>query len=55
MKSLANGQGEIENDLSDEIARIQRKAERINYARRREVMAQDEWLGEVLSELAREN
>ena len=55
MKSLANGQGEIENDLSDEIARIQRKAQRINYARRREVMAQDEWLGEVLSELAREN
>ena len=54
MKRLADRNGEIDRDMSAEIARLQRKAERLAYARRRQVMAQDDWLGEVLSELARD-
>jgi preprotein translocase subunit SecA len=53
MKSLADGHGEIETDFSEAVAQVQRKAERFHCARRREVVAQDEWLAEVLAELAR--
>ena len=54
MKRMANGDGEIECDLSEELARTQRNAERLSYVCRRQVMAQDDWLEDVLSELARD-
>ena len=54
MTRLANREGEIEGNLSEDVAQAQRKADRLNYTRRRQVKAQDDWLEEVLSELASE-
>ncbi len=52
MKRLANARGEVDVDLTADIARLQRKAERRSFARRKQVMAHDDWLDGVLSLLA---
>lgn len=54
MKRIANAYGEVDVDLTAEIARLQRKAERRGFAHRKQVMAHDDWLDDVLSLLAGE-
>ena len=54
MKRSANGTGDVGHDFSGDVRRAQQVAERRAYARRRQVKAQDDWLDDVLSQLARE-
>jgi preprotein translocase subunit SecA len=51
---LAGDDGEAHHDFSREVARAQRKAERAQLLRRRQLFAHDDWLEDVLSRLAKE-
>ncbi|MFV2065454.1 MAG: preprotein translocase subunit SecA [Pirellulales bacterium] len=55
IRRSANATGEIARDFSGDVRRAQQLAERRAYARRRQVKAQDDWLEDVLSQLARES
>jgi preprotein translocase subunit SecA len=53
MRRLADRSGEIHVDLGPQVARAQRSAERLGYNRRRQLLAQDQWLEDVLVHLAK--
>jgi preprotein translocase subunit SecA len=54
MKKIAGPAGEIESDLSREVASVQKAAEQQAYSRRRQVFAYDQWQEKVLDRLASE-
>jgi preprotein translocase subunit SecA len=51
MRRLADAQGEIHENLSRDVARLQRRVERMNFERRRQLLRRDAWLEDVLARL----
>ena len=51
MRRLADAQGEIHENLSREVARLQRRVERMNFEKRRQLLRRDAWLEDVLARL----
>ncbi len=51
MQRLADAQGEVHEDLSRQIACLQRRVERMNFERRRQLLRRDAWLEDVLARL----
>ncbi|MFV1965124.1 MAG: preprotein translocase subunit SecA [Pirellulaceae bacterium] len=51
MRRLADARGEIHEDLSREVARLQRRVERMNFEKRRQLLRRDAWLEDVLARL----
>ena len=54
LKRLAGHSDKKRLDYSDDVAQAQRRAEQADYSRRRQLFAQDDWMDEVLSKLAKE-
>jgi preprotein translocase subunit SecA len=52
MVRWSNEQGEVRANLSRALVSLQRRVERLHYARRCELFAQDQWLEDLLSKLA---
>jgi preprotein translocase subunit SecA len=51
MRHLADDQGEIHENLSRQIARLQRRVDRKNFERRRQLLRREMWLEDVLARL----
>jgi preprotein translocase subunit SecA len=52
MRDRSNSSGELPEDLSKSIARVQRKIEQLDYAKRRRAFKHDAWLEDVMAKLA---
>jgi preprotein translocase subunit SecA len=51
MRRLVDAQGEIHENLSREVARLQKRVERMNFEKRRQLLRRDAWLEDVLARL----
>jgi len=51
MLRLADAGGEIHENLQPEVARLQRRVERMNFEKRRQLLRRDAWLEDVLARL----
>jgi preprotein translocase subunit SecA len=54
MQRASRENGEVDVDFSGELAKVQLKVERLNFAQRQQMFAHDHWLDGVLSTLAEE-
>ncbi|MDH3717283.1 MAG: preprotein translocase subunit SecA [Planctomycetota bacterium] len=55
LRKRADDRGEVTAKLDHDVASLQRKTERDNYAKRRQLFAQESWFEDVLSKLAKES
>lgn len=51
IRRLSNAGGEILTDLSAEIARVQRRVERLSYEQRHRMLCHDQWMENVMAKL----
>ncbi len=55
LRASADAEGEVKQDLTREVAKVQRSVERAAYAKRRKLFAHDTWLEDVMAKMAKKD